>query len=172
MVCVGPGAAAFCWECCVRLGSWQMQSSWGSVQQGEVRPVVTAGGTALQRCFELGGCHGGRMAAGSCAGGAVCTQQSSAAGVDPAGSLLLPACLAEPRCCMATVAAAARPRRQRQEPIPCSSPPLLGHLVPWGLETLPSVSACLGAPARDPRLHRDKNSRAGLRPGVVPLQPL
>lgn len=48
-------------------------------------------------------------------------QQSSVAGVDPAGSLLLPACLAEPRCCVATGAAAARPWGQRHEPIPCSS---------------------------------------------------
>lgn len=29
--------------------------------------------------------------------------------------------------------------------------PLLGHLVPQGLEILPSVSACLSTPARDPR---------------------
>jgi len=102
-------------------------------------------------------------------------QQSSVAGVDPAGSLLLPACLAEPRCCLATGAAAARPWGQRHEPIPCSShqgPPSPGHLVLWGLETLPSVSACLGSPARDPRPRCDKNSRAVLQLGVVPLQPL
>lgn len=52
------------------------------------------------------------------------------------------------------------------------APPSPGHLVLWGLETLPSVSACLGSPARDPRPRCDKNSRAGLQLGVVPLQPL
>lgn len=102
----------------------------------------------------------------------------STAGVDHMGPAAF-ACLplqprahpTEPQCHLATMAPTDRKGAvgwQRQDPVSCSSclaptlphgvippPPslslLLGHLVPQGLEILPSVSACLSTPARDPR---------------------
>lgn len=78
----------------------------------------------------------------------------------------------EPQCHLAMMAPTDRKGTmgwQRQDPVSCSScqaptlphsvvstPPLLGHLVPQGLEILPSVSACLSTPAQDPQLLRQE----------------
>lgn len=157
-----------------------MWSSGGCVQQGELRPVVTAGGIALQRCLPEAG--------------ALCW--AAATGQDGRRKMCRRGCLhAAEQCCWCgscrvsataclpcrapvlrghrgsscqAVGAEARAHSLQQPP----GPPSPGHLVLWGLETLPSVSACLGSPARDPRPRCDKNSRASLQLGVVPLQPL